>query len=168
MDLEHLSRVNVTDKDPSKGTLSFLLDQGAAQMAVRLLPFFRHIVIKCGDKGVLVAMRQSPTSQWRSEQSNIQRHQIINHSDSDTVVLSHFSALPVESLANVTGAGDSFVGALASCLVKQPNAFDSSETLTQAIEIAQRAAVLTLGSPYSVSPQLSMLEEAIKHLQYSQ
>ncbi|KAJ3919349.1 indigoidine synthase A-like protein [Lentinula edodes] len=168
MDLEHLSRVNVTDKDPSKGTLSFLLDQGAAQMAVRLLPFFRHIVIKCGDKGVLVAMRQSPTSQWRSEQSNIQRHQIVNHSDSDTVVLSHFSALPVESLANVTGAGDSFVGALASCLVKRPNAFDSSETLTQAIGIAQRAAALTLGSPYAVSPELSILEEAIKNLQYPQ
>ncbi|KAJ3857815.1 indigoidine synthase A-like protein [Lentinula lateritia] len=168
MDLEHLSRVNVTDKDPSKGTLSFLLDQGAAQMAVRLLPFFRHIVIKCGDKGVLVAMRQSRTSRWHSEQSNIQRHQIINHSDSDTVVLSHFSALPVESLANVNGAGDSFVGALASCLVKQPNAFDSSETLTQAIGIAQRAAVLTLGSPYAVSPQLSILEEAIKNLRYTQ
>ncbi|KAJ4486069.1 indigoidine synthase A-like protein [Lentinula aciculospora] len=165
MDLEHLSRANVSDEDHSKGTLSFLLDQGIAQMAIKLLPFFGNIIIKCGDKGVLVAMRQSSTSQWRSEHSNIKAHRIVNHSNTDTIVLSHFPALPVENLVNVTGAGDSFVGALGSCLVQQPNALNSPETLADVIGIAQRAAVLTLCSPYAVSPDLSILEEAVVNLQ---
>ncbi|KAJ4002363.1 indigoidine synthase A-like protein [Lentinula boryana] len=161
MDLEHLSRANVSDEDPSKGTLSFLLDQGLAQMAVKLLPFFRHIVIKCGDKGVIVAMRQNSTSAWRSEQSNIKRRYVMNHSDTDTIVLSHFPALPVKDLVNVTGAGDSFVGVLSSCLVQQPNAFNSQKSLAQVIEMAQRASVLTLCSPYAVSPELSNLKRTI-------
>ncbi|KAJ3790942.1 indigoidine synthase A-like protein [Lentinula aff. detonsa] len=164
MDLEHLSRANVSDEDPSKGTLSFLLDQGLAQMAVKLLPFFRHIVIKCGDKGVIVAMRQNPTSAWRSEQSNIKRRYVLNHSDTDTIVLSHFPALPVKDLVNVTGAGDSFVGVLSSCLVQQPNAFNSRKSLTQVIEMAQRASVLTLCSPFAVSPELSNLKRSIARL----
>ncbi|KAJ3987787.1 indigoidine synthase A-like protein [Lentinula detonsa] len=164
MDLEHLSRANVSDEDPSKGTLSFLLDQGLAQMAVKLLPFFRHIVIKCGDKGVIVAMRQNPTSAWRSEQSNIKRRYVMNHSDTDTIILSHFPALPVKDLVNVTGAGDSFVGVLSSCLVQQPNAFNSQKSLTQVIEMAQRASVLTLCSPFAVSPELSNLKRSISRL----
>ncbi|KAJ3734792.1 indigoidine synthase A-like protein [Lentinula guzmanii] len=164
MDLEHLCRANVSDEDPSKGTLSFLLDQGLAQMAVKLLPFFRHIVIKCGDMGVIVAMRQNPTSAWRSEQSNIKRRYVLNHSDTDTIVLSHFPALPVKDLVNVTGAGDSFVGVLSSCLVQQPNAFNSQKGLTQVIEMAQRASVLTLCSPCAVSPELSSLKRSISRL----
>ncbi|KAJ3758649.1 indigoidine synthase A-like protein [Lentinula raphanica] len=164
MELEHLSRVNVSDEDTSRGTLSFLLDQGMAQMAVKLLPLFRHIVIKCGDKGVLVAMRQNPDSAWRSEQSNIKARCVVHHSDSDTIVLSHFPALPVEHLVNVTGAGDSFVGILASYLVRQPNAFNSPESLTQVIDVAQRAAVLTLGSPYAVAPELSRLRQPIGYI----
>ncbi|KAJ3823591.1 indigoidine synthase A-like protein [Lentinula raphanica] len=164
MELEHLSRVNVSDEDPSRGTLSFLLDQGMAQMAVKLLPLFRHIVIKCGDKGVLVAMRQNPDSAWRSEQGNIKARCVVHHSDSDTIVLSHFPALPVEHLVNVTGAGDSFVGILASYLVRQPNAFNSPESLTQVIDVAQRAAVLTLGSPYAVAPELSRLRQPIGYI----
>ncbi|KAJ3799899.1 indigoidine synthase A-like protein [Lentinula aff. detonsa] len=164
MDLEHLSRQNASDEDPSEGTLSFLLDQGLAQMAVKLLPFFRHIVIKCGDRGVIVAMRQNPTSAWRSEQSNIKRRYVLNHSDTDTIVLSHFPALPVKDLVNVTGAGDSFVGVLSSCLVQQLNAFNSRKSLTQVIEMAQRASVLTLCSPFAVSPELSNLKRSIARL----
>jgi pseudouridine-5'-phosphate glycosidase/pseudouridine kinase len=57
MNLEQLARRNVLDHDSSAGTLSFLVDEGVAQMAVNLLPFFQHVIIKCGRRGVIVAMR---------------------------------------------------------------------------------------------------------------
>ncbi|KAF9076237.1 indigoidine synthase A-like protein [Rhodocollybia butyracea] len=159
MDLEHLCRAKMSE-DPSQGTLSFLLEQGVAQMAVKLLPFFRHIIVKCGEKGVLVVMRISiPTSKWNNEPSNIKARYIVSHSDSgETIVVSQFPALPVKSLINVTGAGDSLIGALLASLIQQSSAFESPETLFQIMDIAQRAAVLTLESQDAVSPRLSELQ----------
>lgn len=167
LDLEHLTRVNVST-DSSKGTLSFLLDQGIAQMAVKLLPFFQHIVVKCGDKGVLVIMRVSAhnsASRWHREQSNVKARYIVSRTDSgETVVVSHFPALHVDTLINVTGAGDSFVGTLLTCLAQQPSAFDSPETLMQVIDISQRSAVLTLGTHDAVSLRLSELKERVANI----
>lgn len=34
--------------------LSFLVNEGVAQMAVQLLPYFQHIVVKCGDRGMFL------------------------------------------------------------------------------------------------------------------
>lgn len=51
-DLARLSRLSVSDTPQGKEqTLSFIVQDGIAQMAVHLLPFFQHLVIKCGDKG---------------------------------------------------------------------------------------------------------------------
>jgi pseudouridylate synthase / pseudouridine kinase len=36
--------------DPSS-RMSFLTEKGVARMAVQLLPFFQHIIIKCGQAG---------------------------------------------------------------------------------------------------------------------
>jgi pseudouridine-5'-phosphate glycosidase/pseudouridine kinase len=55
-ELERLARRNSSNEDSSKGTLAFLLNQGVVQMMVKMLPFFQHIVVKCGEQGVLVAM----------------------------------------------------------------------------------------------------------------
>lgn len=167
MDLEHLSRANVSS-DSTKGSLSFLLDQGIAQMAVTLLPFFQHIIVKCGEKGVLVVMRifaDNSASKWHQEQSNLKARYIVSHSDSgETVVVSHFPALSIDNLINVTGAGDSFVGTLLTCLAQQSDAFDSPGSLRQVIDLSQRAAVLALGSHEAVSGRLSELKKDVASL----
>jgi len=66
--------------------------------------------------------------------------------------------MPVQSLENVTGAGDSFVGALLATLAEKPLAFYHPQILEKAISIAQKAAVATLQSLSAVSPLLSKLD----------
>ncbi|KAF5374860.1 hypothetical protein D9758_000324 [Tetrapyrgos nigripes] len=162
-DLEHLSRMNASIADSSRGTLSFLVEQGVAQQAINLLPLFQHIIIKCGEKGVVVVMRvsesTSPTSGWLREVSNVQGRCIVSQgSSSERVVICHSPPLPIERVVNVTGAGDSFVGALLASLVKQPLAFTQNpESLAGVVTLAQQAAILTLGSTLAVSPELSKM-----------
>ncbi|KAF9237314.1 indigoidine synthase A-like protein [Melanogaster broomeanus] len=163
MDLEQLARMAVSDTAPDLGTLSFMVDQGVVQMAVNLLPFFQHLVIKCGKFGVVVAMRlnKAEASIWAMERSNPRSRYITAHSQSsdEIVVVQHFPPLQVaqDARLNTTGAGDSLVGALLAVLAQNPKAFDSPVTLTKALDIAQQAAFLTLHSPYAVSPSLSSL-----------
>ncbi|KIK70936.1 hypothetical protein GYMLUDRAFT_33025 [Collybiopsis luxurians FD-317 M1] len=166
-DLEHLSRRNVSE-DPSTGNLSFLLNQGLVQMATKLLPFFRHIIVKCGDKGVLVVMRisaQSQNSKWHTKQSNVKARYIISHGNlGETVVVYHFPALPLDNVVSVTGAGDTLVGAIISCLAQRPYAFENPESMRRVIDVAQRAALLTLNSHSAVSPRLSELREVVSKI----
>lgn len=161
MSLEQLSRKNVCDHDPSRGTLSFLVEKGVAQMAMKLLPFFQNLVIKCGALGIVVAVRVSgeeiATSGWAQEQSNIHGRYIVSRgkSDKELVVLQHFPPLEVDGIVNVTGAGDSLVGSVLASLMKTPDTFKDRKSLESAIGNAQRAACLTLQSPHAVSPELS-------------
>lgn len=164
MDLEQLARRPVSDHSPSGKTLSFLIDEGIAQKAVNLLPFFQHIVIKCGDQGALVVMcipaGEAVTCGWKFERSHpAQRYVVAQGKSGEMVVVQHFPPLPVTSLANVTGAGDSFVGALLAMLADSPTILYHPKTIHQAISIAQRAAVLTLQSRAAVSPLLSTLSK---------
>jgi pseudouridine-5'-phosphate glycosidase/pseudouridine kinase len=71
--------------------------------------------------------------------------------------LQHFPAnhLPPESIANVTGAGDTLVESVLASLVQGPRGFEDPESLKRIVEYAQAAAVLTLRSGYAVSPSLS-------------
>ena len=140
-------------------TLSFLVDQGIAQMAINLLPFFQHLVIKCGDLGVLLAMRFStdkPTA-WAGERTDIQRRQIVVHGKSELVVIKHYPAHEIDpqSVVSVTGAGDSLVGAILAALTQNASTFDNPELVDDIIALAQFAAIQTLQSPLAVSPLLS-------------
>ena len=129
-------------------------------MAINLLPFFQHLVIKCGERGVIVVMRGSGQSKWRSERSNIYGRYIVSNGsgDGDIVVLQHFPAndLPPESIVSVTGAGDTLVGSILGSLVQGSRGFEDPESLKMIVEDAQAAAVLTLKSEYAVSPSLSV------------
>jgi pseudouridylate synthase / pseudouridine kinase len=155
-DLEHLARRNVNDNDTSMGTLSFLVEQGIGQMAIHLLPFFGTLIIKCGAKGVIVAMRIPAKTAWSSERTNIARRCVVVHGNDSVVVLKHCPGLqvPPESIINVTGCGDSLVGSILADLATNPSAFDDSKGLELTIENAQRAAVLSLQSTHAVSPAL--------------
>lgn len=170
-DLDLLSRRYASNHDTSRGNLAFLVEKGVAQMAINLLPFFRHLVIKCGDLGVIVVMRftgdDAAESSWSTESTNHHRRCVVSHSSTsgDIVVLQHFPAMRLSSdaLVNTTGAGDSLVGALLAVLVQSPKAFHSPINLQRAIDIAQHAALLSLQSPLAVSPLLSSLHEQFSH-----
>lgn len=164
MDLEQLAKQSASDFDSSRGTLRFLLNEGVAQMAVKLLPFFQHLVIKCGEQGVIVAIRisqadslASPWAQKRSEHS--ERCVIARGANGEMIVLQHFPALPIDKVITVTGAGDSFVGALLAKLVQDPKLCQDPKLLHSAIFSAQRAAILSLQSSSAVSPSLSLPDQ---------
>jgi pseudouridine-5'-phosphate glycosidase/pseudouridine kinase len=164
MDLDQLARRPVSDQDEAQGNLAFLVDEGIAQKAVHLLPFFQHIVVKCGMQGVLVAMcidgKDAANSGWANERSNPRlRYVVARGSSQEIVVLQHIPSLPIEAVANVTGAGDSFVGALLATLADNPHALYHPKALQTAIHTAQKAAVLTLQSHSAVSPLLSSIDE---------
>lgn len=165
-DLARLAKRKVSETGPDLGTLSFIADKGIVQMAVNLLPFFQHIVIKCGKLGVLVVMRldRAVASGWAAHaaQCNDPRSRCIvaaSPTSDDMVVVQHFPPLEVTNVAlNSTGAGDSLVGALLAVLARVPHAFNSPPALSRAIGVAQQAAILTLQNPYAVSPSLCSLK----------
>lgn len=163
-DLVQLAKRNVSDTAPDLGALSFMTDRGIVQMAVNLLPFFQHIVVKCGKLGVVVVMRldRIEASAWAAQRSNPRYRYIVAHSPTsdEMVVVQHFPPLLAtrDVTLNSTGAGDSLVGALLAVLARDPHAFNSPLTLSQALDIAQQAAILTLQSPHAVSPSLSSLK----------
>ncbi|KAJ6621693.1 indigoidine synthase A-like protein [Mycena sp. CBHHK59/15] len=150
MDLTQLSKMPAGDDPKNRNTLSFLVDQGIAQMAVGLTPFFRHMFIKCGERGVLVVIRLSGEdalkSGWLHERSNPGRRYIVAHGDSgrEILILQHCPARPTSSVINSTGAGDSFVGALLATLQTRPHPFNDPNSLNRLISTCQEAATLTL------------------------
>lgn len=163
MDLEQLTRRLVSDYDPSKGNMAFLVAQGTIKKAINLLPFFQHLIIKCGDQGIIVVMRISPkdalNSVWTHKRSNPLERYIIAHGNSGEITfIQHFPSLSIETISNVTGAGDSFVGALLACLAHDPTAIYDPKGLPDVIRIAQRAAILTLQNHTAVSPLLSRID----------
>ncbi|OCH96089.1 indigoidine synthase A-like protein [Obba rivulosa] len=145
MDLEILARREVCDEDSTKGTLSFLVDKGIAQMAVHLLPFFQHLIIKCGNRGVLVVFHipgdRASSSAWSQERSNVRGRYIVAHGKPGTgvFVLKHFPALRLskEDTVNVTGAGDSLVGSILATLLQQPRALQSRHAVSPLLSTAQ-------------------------------
>lgn len=148
MELEQLARRDACDSATSKGTLGFLLDQGIAQMAVNLLPFFQHLVLKAGDKGLFTIFRVAPAeaqhSGWAYEHSNIRERQVIAQGrDGGIVVLKHHPAvlLQQEDVINVTGAGDTLVGSVLATLVENPHAFNDPSTLHGLTERAQQVCL---------------------------
>ncbi|KAL0576357.1 hypothetical protein V5O48_005616 [Marasmius crinis-equi] len=153
-DLEHLSRIKTPDNASS--SMAFLIQDGVAQMALNLLPFFKHVIIKCGSLGAIVVMRAPASSEWSKQASNVLERCIVSHGTKESVILAHLPALPAD-VVNVTGAGDTFVGALLARLVERPDSFSSLEHLKDTVNFAQQAAVLTLASELAVSPRVSEL-----------
>lgn len=158
MELGQLARRFVSDEDKSKGTLSFLVEDGIAQMAINLLPFFQNLIIKCGDRGVLLVLRVSDSTKWSKEYSNVHHRRVIAHgkSEHDVVVVQHIPPLPLDrdSIQNVTGAGDTLVGSLLSSLIQHRKMFSDPDLLTDCMHAAQAAAIMTLQSRKAVSPLL--------------
>ncbi|KAF7320370.1 Indigoidine synthase A-like protein [Mycena kentingensis (nom. inval.)] len=142
------------------GTLDFLLAEGVAQMAIQLTPFFSHILVKCGDKGLLVVLRLTGVNaqDWLTVRSNQERRLAVAHGNEEVLVVQHFAPHSVEVISS-TGAGDSLVGALLASLVGDKSPLRDSESLRRLVGKCQQAAALTLQSHQAVSPLLNMLAE---------
>ncbi|CAE6424026.1 unnamed protein product [Rhizoctonia solani] len=94
-----------------KGDMAFLVNDGIIQMATQLIPFIKHLIIKCGSKGVAVIAHitdKEGATNWISEGSRLQKRQVVARgSDGSVLVVQYFPAhaLSQEGVHNVTGAG---------------------------------------------------------------
>ncbi|KAJ7932446.1 indigoidine synthase A-like protein [Mycena leptocephala] len=145
-DVAQLARREVDDQqmDAKNGhTLAFLVEEGVAQMATTLTPRFRHIFIKCGERGAVGVIRlsgeEARTSQWAGIPSNPDRRYVVARSISgdEILVLQHFPPHPTK--------------------VAQSRPLSSPEALERLVSTCQTAASLTLQTHASVSPLLSTL-----------
>lgn len=147
--------------------MMFLLNDGVIQMATQLLPFIKHLVIKCGSKGVVLVAHvtdKEGAANWISDESRSSKLQIVSRaSDGSAIVIRYFPAqvLDGDGSWNVTGAGDTLVGALLASLTSKGNVFLNPTRLTEAIDLAQKCAVLTIRSPLAVSPAISSIKEIV-------
>jgi pseudouridine-5'-phosphate glycosidase/pseudouridine kinase len=161
MAVDALARRPAQAGGTNANTLDSLVRDGVARMAVGLLPFFQRLVIKCGERGVLVALRivGEARSAWAGLRSGANERVAVSHGGTDIVVLRHFPAISVdqEQVLSSTGAGDSLVGSLLADLVQNLAVLDDPHSLELAIDRAQKAAVMTLQSRLAVSPVLSEL-----------
>ena len=129
-------------------------------MAVSLLPYFQHVIVKCGDRGVVLVARilDNTKTHWKTERSNPYRRYVIAKGvDGEaSVILKHYPAVVLNNsdVTNVTGAGDTLVGALCAGLVKNPNALQELSVCDGLLQFAQEAAVSSLRNARAISPDL--------------
>ena len=143
-------------------TSSALVDQGIPQQSLQLLPFVPSICTKLGKQGVLV------TQLLASDDPRLVDGQyapyILSRCANGTedslglggVYMRLFppaEEVDAEDVVSVNGVGDTFLGALITGMAKK----GVGARVEDFIDLAQRAAVLTLKSKESVSPGLGTL-----------
>ncbi|KAG9035428.1 hypothetical protein FRB95_011293 [Tulasnella sp. JGI-2019a] len=141
----------------------WLKQEGTLKKAVILVgekQLFKRLVIKCGERGVLLVMT-APSHDLQHWETDITPRRIIVPSDSrdDHIILEHFPAHSISpgELVSTTGAGDSLVGTLLSeesAALMGPSGrsiFSDPARLTLAMDNAQAAAVRALKSSRAVA-----------------
>lgn len=142
-----------------------LVDQGVPQQSVQLLPFFPAICTKLGSDGVLVT-QILPANDPRLTDGDCAPF-ILSRCGNGTeeglgiggVYMRLFPAyetVPESEVVSVNGVGDTFVGTLVAGLAKIPQR-KNLRWLEDYVDIAQRAATMTLRSKESVNPDLGLL-----------
>ncbi|OQO11665.1 hypothetical protein B0A48_03392 [Cryoendolithus antarcticus] len=149
----------------SLATSPALVDQGIPQQSVQLLPFFPSICTKLGARGVLVT-QILPANDARLSSADHAPY-ILSRCNNDTedslgvggVYMRLFPAVEEvaeEDVVSVNGVGDTFCGVLVAGLSKAKQEGREGR-VEEWIDVAQRAAVLTLKSEQAVSPGLGTL-----------
>ena len=136
-----------------------LVVEGSVQQAISLLPYIPNILIKLGSKGILCVRLSQKSS--RAEDGFLSLRSSGPNVD---VVVQYFPGLHHQGIVSVTGAGfyssqsdvadlfrDTFSGVLMAHLV-------AGNEVEEAIDVAQKAAVMTLSSPHAVSEQIQQLK----------
>lgn len=140
-----------------------LVDQGVPQQTIQLLPFIPTIATKLGKQGVLLT-QLLPANDARLSSGEYAPY-ILSRCANDTeemlgvggVYMRLFPAVEeVEEgdVVSVNGVGDTFAGTLIAGLARKGQGEGRVEEL---VDLAQRAAVLTLKSAEAVSPGLGTL-----------
>ncbi|CAK7271403.1 hypothetical protein SEPCBS119000_004586 [Sporothrix epigloea] len=146
-----------------------LTDEGVPQQAVQLLPYIPTLVTKLGSRGALVTKllaRDDPLLMDRAAEPYLLVRappyvggEDQNHNDYEPAVGGIYMRLfapvqEVHEIVSVNGVGDTFMGALVAGLAQ-------GGRVEQLVDVAQRAAVLTLQSRESVARGVSTLAEAL-------
>ena len=147
----------------SLATTPELVDQGIPQQSIQLLPFIPTICTKLGRDGVLLT-QLLPAGDARLTSGDYAPYILSRNpsegEDGDIVGGVHMRLFPCvedvkpEDIVSVNGVGDTFAGTLLAGLAKGGKKEARVEDL---IDVAQRAAVLTLKSKEAVSPGLGTL-----------
>ncbi|KAK5705506.1 hypothetical protein LTR97_002625 [Elasticomyces elasticus] len=146
----------------SLATSSALVDQGVPQQSVQLLPFLPTICCKLGAQGVLLT-QLLPAGDARLTSGDYAPY-ILSRCTNGTedklgvggVYMRLFPAVEkvdAEEVVSVNGVGDTLAGALVAGLAQS----GGKARVEDLVDVAQRAAVLTLKSQESVSPGLGTL-----------
>ena len=143
-------------------TNSLLVDQGAPQQSIRLLPFIPCILTTLGEHGVLVTQLLRPEDD-RLTSPDAAPYVLSRSTDGNQIVGGVYMRLfpPVEivssdKIISVNGVGDTFLGVLIAGLTKA-----NPRNIEDLVDIAQRGSVMTLKSKEAVSPQISTLRGSL-------
>lgn len=143
-------------------TSSELVDQGVPQQSIQLLPFIPTICTKLGKEGVLLTqLLAAGDPRLRSgEDAAYILSRCTNESEDSVgvggVYMRLFPAVEkvdADEVVSVNGVGDTFAGTLVAGLAKR----GADARVEDLVDLAQRAAVLTLKCKESVSPGLGTL-----------
>lgn len=145
----------------AQATNSTLVDAGVPQQCVQLLPFIPSLCVKLGPQGVLLTqiLPAGDERLHKKEYSSYILSRCTNQTEETLgvggVYMRMFPAAEMvkeDEVVSVNGVGDTFLGALVAGLARGDTA--RPEKL---IDLAQKAAVLTLKSKEAVSPALADL-----------
>ncbi|KIW05509.1 uncharacterized protein PV09_03392 [Verruconis gallopava] len=150
--------VDMTSKD--------IVDQGVPQQAIQLLPFVPCIITKLGSKGVLLASileRNDPRlSSADAAPYILSRSNTANPmSDVGGIYMRYYppvNYVEEHEIISVNGVGDTFLGALIAGLQR------TGKNVEHLIDFAQNAAILSLKSEHSVSPELFQLSAKLDEM----
>lgn len=139
-----------------------LVDAGIPQQAIKLLPFIPILLTKLGPDGVLLTKLLKSDDPALSSPDEAQYVLARNKNMDESLGIGGLyvrlfppeQVLQPSEIVSVNGIGDTFLGALASEIAK-------GRRIEDIIPFAQRAAVLSLRSKESVSPELKGLRDLI-------
>ncbi|KAL7266985.1 hypothetical protein RUND412_010445 [Rhizina undulata] len=137
-----------------------LFQQGLIQQAIQLSPYIPTQFIKLGSQGVLAVRLLEPGHEDLKKRVKKGTQPVVSKGRDNVggIWIKHY---PVESVSgdivSVNGVGDTFLGALLASIAKV-----GYEELGASVEMAQKAAVLTLMSREAVSRDIGKIEGGVK------
>ncbi|PHH53233.1 Pseudouridine-5'-phosphate glycosidase [Ceratocystis fimbriata CBS 114723] len=135
-----------------------ITDAGIPQQTLQLLPYIPTLLTKLGSEGVLLTQILTPADP-RLKDPNEMKYILSRSNDHPLVGGVYMRLFPpaerVENVVSVNGVGDTFLGVLIAGLAQ-------GGKVQNLVDVAQKAAVMTLKSHQSVNPDLRHLDGELK------
>lgn len=175
---EFRSKCEALSRKPKCEIIKRLFDRGTMQECFHLLPYFPNILVKLGAEGVVMVSitknsndyKSIPTTSRFKPNFSVTSLGTSFGPDTQMGVLVQYFGVPEENqnleVKNVTGAGDSLMGYLASRLAVKKERWLDADLVSveqewckwQDIYEAQLAAGCSLKSDKAVSPEIKLLK----------